>query len=210
VIAHRNGAPVRLTDVAEVRDSVENLRNLGLSNGKPAVLVVLYKQPGANVIDTVARVKAVLPQLEASIPGAIDLHLTMDRTVTIKASLHDVQRSLIIAIGLVILVAFLFLRNLGATLIPSVAVPVSLIGTFGVMYLLGYTLDNLSLMALTIATGLVVDDAVVVSENVTRHIEAGSTRMQAALQGTREVRFTVLAMTTSLIATFVPILLMGA
>jgi multidrug efflux pump len=209
VIAHRNGAPVRLTDVAEVRDSVENLRNLGLSNGKPAVLVVLYKQPGANVIDTVARVKAVLPQLEASIPGAIDLHLTMDRTVTIKASLHDVQRSLIIAIGLVILVAFLFLRNLGATLIPSVAVPVSLIGTFGVMYLLGYTLDNLSLMALTIATGLVVDDAVVVSENVTRHIEAGSTRMQAALQGTREVRFTVLAMTTSLIATFVPILLMG-
>ena len=209
VIAYRKGAPVRLTDVAEVRDSVENLRNLGLSNGKPAVLVVLYRQPAANAVETMAHVKALLPQLKASIPAAINIHVTMDRTTTIKASLHDVHRTLIIAIGLVILVVFLFLRNLGATLIPSVAVPVSLIGTFGVMYLLGYSLDNLSLMALTIATGLVVDDAVVVLENVTRHIEGGMTRMQAALQGTREVGFTVLSMSLSLIAVFVPILLMG-
>ena len=209
VIAYRKGAPVRLTDVADVRDSVENLRNLGLSNGKPAVLVILYRQPAANVVETIARVKAVLPQLEASIPGAIKIHVTMDRTKTIKASLHDVQRTLIIAIGLVILVVFLCLRNLGATLIPSVALPVSLIGTFGVMYLLGYRLDNLSLMALTISTGLVVDDAVVVLENVTRHIEGGMARTQAALQGTREVGFTVLSMSLSLIAVFVPILLMG-
>jgi multidrug efflux pump len=209
VIAYRNGGPVRLTDVAEVRDSVENLRNLGLSNGKPAVLVVLYRQPAANIIETVARVKAVLPQIKASIPSAINIHLAMDRTVTIKASLHDIQRTLIIATGLVILVVFMFLRNLGASLIPSVAVPVSLIGTFGVMYLLRYSLDNLSLMALTISTGLVVDDAVVVLENVTRHIETGMTRMQAALQGTREVAFTVLSMSLSLIAVFVPILLMG-
>ncbi|MBV8935358.1 MAG: efflux RND transporter permease subunit [Alphaproteobacteria bacterium] len=209
VIAYRKGSPVRLTDIAEVRDSVENLRNLGLSNGKPAVLVVLYRQPAANVVETLARVKAVLPQLKASIPSAIDIHLTMDRTTTIKASLRDVQRTLVIAIGLVILVVFLFLRNLGAALIPSVAIPVSLIGTFGVMYLLGHSLDNLSLMALTISTGLVVDDAVVVLENVTRHIEGGMTRMQAALQGTREVGFTVFAMSLSLIAVFIPILLMG-
>src|SRR5271165_1854736 len=209
VIAYRNGAPVRLTDVAEVRDSVENLRNLGLSNGKPAVLVVLYRQPSANVVETIARIKAVLPQLKASIPGAINIHPTMDRTKTITASLHDVQRTLIMAIGLVILVVFVFLRNLGATLIASVAVPVSLIGTFGVMYLLGYSLDNLSLMALTISTGLVVDDTVVVLENVTRHIEGGMTRMQAAVQGAREVGFTVLSMSLSLIAVFVPILLMG-
>ena len=209
VIAYRNGAPVRLTDVGEVRDSVENLRNQGLSNGKPAVLVFLYRQPGANIIETVDRVKAVLPQLEASIPSAINVEVTMDRTKTIKSSLHDVQRTLLIAIALVVLVVFLFLRNLRATLIPTVAVPVSLIGTFGAMYLLGYSLDNLSLMALTISTGFVVDDAIVVLENVTRHIEAGMTRMQAALQGAREVGFTVLSMSVSLIAVFVPILLMG-
>jgi multidrug efflux pump len=209
VIAYRNGAPVRLTDVGEVRDSVENLRNQGLSNGKPAVLVFLYRQPGANIIETVDRVKAVLPQLEASIPSAINVEVTMDRTKTIKSSLHDVQRTLLIAIALVVLVVFLFLRNLCATLIPTVAVPVSLIGTFGAMYLLGYSLDNLSLMALTISTGFVVDDAIVVLENVTRHIEAGMTRMQAALQGAREVGFTVLSMSVSLIAVFVPILLMG-
>src|SRR5215467_14728845 len=180
VIAYRKGAPVRLTDVAEVRDSVENLRNLGLSDGKPAVLVTLYRQPAANVIETLARVKAVLPQVKASIPGAINIHLTMDRTKTIETSLHDVQRTLIIAIGLVILVVFVFLRNLGATLIPSVAVPVSLIGSFGVMYLLGYSLDNLSLMALTIATGLVVDDAIVMIENINRYIEAGEAPLDAA------------------------------
>jgi multidrug efflux pump len=209
VIAYRNGAPVRLTDVAEVRDSVENVRNLGLSNGKPAVLVALYRKPAANIINTVDRVKAILPQLKASIPSAIKIDLTMDRTLAIKASLHEVERTLVIAIGLVILVVFAFLRSLRATLIPSVAVPVSLIGTFGVMYLLRYSLDNLSLMALTIATGLVVDDAIVVLENVTRHIEAGMTRIQAALQGTLEVAFTVLSMSLSLLAVFMPILLMG-
>ncbi len=209
VIAYRNGAPVRLTDVGEVRNSVENLRNLGLLNGKPAVLVTLYRRPAANIIDTVDRVKSILPQIAASIPTAIRLELTMDRTVTIKASLHDVERALVIAICLVVLVVFVFLRNLRAILIPSVALPVSLIGTFGVMYLLGYSLNNLSLMALTISAGLVVDDTIVVLENVTRHIEAGMTRMQAALQGAREVAFTVLAMSLSLIAVFVPILLMG-
>jgi multidrug efflux pump len=209
VIAYRNGAPVRLTDVGEVRDSVENIRNQGLSNGKPAVLVSLYRQPGANIIETVDRVKAVLPQLEASIPNAIQVDLTMDRTKSIKTSLHDVQRTLLIAVALVVLVVFLFLRNLRATLIPSVAVPVSLIGTFAAMYLLGYSLNILSLMALTISTGFVVDDAIVVLENVTRHIEAGVPRMQAALQGAREVGFTVLSMSVSLIAVFVPILLMG-
>ncbi|MBV8131581.1 MAG: efflux RND transporter permease subunit, partial [Alphaproteobacteria bacterium] len=209
VVAYRDGSPVRLTDVAEVKDSVENLRNQGLSNAKPAVLVFLYKQPGANIIDTVDRVKAILPQLEASIPSAINVAVTLDRTVTIRTSLHDVERTLIIAVILVVLVVFAFLRNVRATLIPSVAVPVSLIGTFGVMYLLGYSLDNLSLMALTISTGFVVDDAIVVLENVTRHIEADMPRMQAALQGAGEVGFTVLSMSLSLIAVFVPILLMG-
>ncbi len=209
IVAYRDGAPVRLTDVAELRDSVENLRNQGLSNGKPAVLVLLYLQPGANIIETVDRVKAALPQLKASIPSAIDVAVTMDRTRPIKAALHDVQRTLLIAIALVILVVFLFLRSLRVTLIPMVAVPVSLIGTFGVMYLLGYSLNNLSLMALTISTGFVVDDAIVVLENVTRHIEAGMPRMQAALQGAREVSFTLLSMSVSLIAVFVPILLMS-
>jgi multidrug efflux pump len=209
IIGYRAGAPVHLTDVAEIVDSVENLRNQGLANGKPAVLVILYRQPGANIIDTVERVKAVLPQLQASIPSAINVELTMDRTTTIRASLHDVERALMIAIALVILVVFLFLRNARATLIPSVAVPVSLIGTFGAMYLLGYSLDNLSLMALTISTGFVVDDAIVVLENVTRHMEAGMPRMEAALRGAGEVGFTVLSMSLSLIAVFVPILLMG-
>jgi multidrug efflux pump len=209
VIAYRNGAAVRLTDVGEVQDSVENLRNQGLSNGNPAVLVILYRQPGANIIDTVDRVKAILPQLQASIPHAINVYLMMDRTTTIRASLHDVERALLIAIVLVVLVVFLFLRNPRATLIPSVAVPVSLIGTFGAMWLLGYSLDNLSLMALTVSTGFVVDDAIVVLENISRHIEAGMTRMEAALLGAREVGFTVVSMSLSLIAVFAPILLMG-
>ena len=209
VIAYRNGAAVHLTDVGKVLNSVENLRNQGLSNGKPAVLVILYRQPGANIIDTVDRVKAILPQLQASIPHAINVELTMDRTTTIRASLHDVERALSIAIVLVILVVFLFLRDLRATLIPSVAVPVSLVGTFGAMWLLGYSLDNLSLMALTVSTGFVVDDAIVVLENITRHIEAGMSRMEAALLGAREVGFTVLSMSLSLIAVFAPILLMG-
>ena len=209
VIAYRNGAAVRLSDVAEVEDSVENANALGLANGKPAVVVILRRQPGANIIDTVERVKAVLPQLEAAIPRAIDVELILDRTTTIRSSLHEVERTLVIAICLVVLVVFVFLRSLRAALIPSVAVPVSLLGTFGVMYLLRYSLDNLSLMALTISTGFVVDDAIVVLENVTRHIEAGVPRMRAALQGAREVAFTVLSMTLALVAVFVPILLMG-
>ncbi|HYM72975.1 MAG TPA: efflux RND transporter permease subunit, partial [Stellaceae bacterium] len=209
VVAYRNGAAVRLPDIATVIDSVENLRNQGLANGKPAVLVILYRTPNANIIDTVDRVIATLPQLKASIPSAIDVNMAMDRTTTIRASLHDVETTLILAILLVILVVFAFLRNVRATIIPSVAVPVSLIGTFGAMYLMGYSLDNLSLMALTISTGFVVDDAIVVLENVSRHIEAGMDRREAALQGAREVGFTVLSMSVSLIAVFVPILLMG-
>ena len=209
MIAYRDGAAVRLSDVAEVEDSVENLRNIGLANGKPAVVVILRRQPGANIIDTVERIKAELPQLEASIPRAIDLELILDRTTTIRSSLHEVESTLVIAVCLVVLVVFAFLRSLRAALIPTVAVPVSLIGTFGVMYLLGYSLDNLSLMALTISTSFVVDDAIVVLENITRHIEAGMPRMQAALQGAREVAFTVLSMTLALVAVFVPILLMG-
>ena len=209
VVAYRNGAPVRLPDIADVSDSVENLRNQGLANGKPSVLVILYRQPNANIIETVDRVYAALPQLHASIPAGIDINVAMDRTTTIRSSLHDVETTLVIAIVLVILVVFVFLRNARAALIPSVAVPVSLMGTFGVMYLVGYSLDNLSLMALTISTGFVVDDAIVVLENVTRHLEAGMGRREAALQGAREVGFTVLSMSLSLIAVFVPILLMG-
>jgi multidrug efflux pump len=209
LIAYRNGAAVRLSDVAEVQDSVENIRNLGLANGQPAVLVILYRQPGANIIETVDRVIALLPALKASIPTDIDVQVANDRTVTIRASLHDVEWTLVRSIGLVILVVFLFLRNGRATLVPAVAVPISLLGTFGAMYLLGYSLDNLSLMALIIATGFVVDDAIVVLENITRHMEAGMPRMQATIQGAREVAFTVLSMSLSLVAVFLPILLMG-
>ena len=209
IVAYRSGSAVRLADVAEVVDSVQDLRNDGSANGKPSVLLVLNRAPGANIIDTVDRVKAVLPQLAASIPNAIDVAVVLDRTPTIRASLRDTERSLLISIALVIMVVFLFLRNWRATLIPSVAVPVSLVGTFGVMYLCGYSLDNLSLMALTIATGFVVDDAIVVLENVSRRVEEGMAPMQAALQGSREVGFTVLSMSLSLIAVFIPILLMG-
>ncbi len=209
IVAYRRGAAVRLADVGDVVDSVQDLRNDGSANGKPAVLLVLNRQPNANIIDTVDRVKAVLPELAASIPSAIDLEVVLDRTPTIRASLRDTERSLMVSITLVILVVFLFLRNWRATLIPSVAVPVSLVGTFGVMYLCGYSLDNLSLMALTIATGFVVDDAIVVLENISRRIEEGMPPMQAALQGSREVGFTVLSMSLSLIAVFIPILLMG-
>ncbi|HEY5292168.1 MAG TPA: efflux RND transporter permease subunit, partial [Burkholderiales bacterium] len=209
IVAYRKGAAVRLSDVGDVVDSVQDLRNDGSANGKPAVLLVLNRQPNANIIDTVDRVKAVLPELAASIPSAIDLEVVLDRTPTIRASLRDTERSLMVSIALVILVVFLFLRNWRATLIPSVAVPVSLVGTFGVMYLCGYSLDNLSLMALTIATGFVVDDAIVVLENISRRIEEGIPPMQAALQGSREVGFTVLSMSLSLIAVFIPILLMG-
>ncbi|MGA8050350.1 MAG: multidrug efflux RND transporter permease subunit [Burkholderiales bacterium] len=209
VVAWQNGAPVRLSDVADVVDSVENVRNAGLANGKPSVLVILYKQPGANIIETTDRVREALPQLEASIPAAINVDVVLERTSTIRASLHEVERTLLIAMGLVILVVFAFLRNPRTTLIPAIAVPVSLVGTFGVMYLCGYSLDNLSLMALTIATGFVVDDAIVVLENATRHIERGVAPFEAALRGAREVGFTVLSMSLSLIAVFIPILLMG-
>jgi len=209
VVAYRNGSTVRLSDVADVADSVENLRNAGLANGKPSVLLILYRQPGANIIDTVDRVLALLPQLKASIPSDIDITLAADRTTDIRASLHDVESTLVISVFLVIMVVFLFLRDGRSALIPSVAVPVSLIGTFGVMYLVGYSLDALSLMALTISTGFVVDDAIVVLENIIRHIEGGMPRMQAAFQGAREVGFTVLSMSLSLVAVFIPILLMG-
>jgi len=209
VIAYRNGAPVRLSDVGEVDDSVENIRNLGLSNGQSAVLVILYRQPGANIIETVDRVIALIPTLKASIPTDIDIRVAMDRIVTIRSSLLAVKFTLLIAVTLVILVVFLFLRNWRATLVPAVAVPISLLGTFGAMYLLDYSLDNLSLMALIIATGFVVDDAIVVLENITRHMEAGMSRLQAAILGAREVGFTVMSMSLSLVAVFIPILLMG-
>lgn len=209
IVAYRNNAAVRLTDIADVTDSVEDLRNQGLFNGQPSVVLIITKQPGANIIDTVDQVKKLLPQLRASIPSSINMTIAMDRTRTIRASLHDVERSLVISVALVVLVVFLFLRNGSAALIPTICVPVSLIGTFGAMYLLGYSLDNLSLMALTVATGFVVDDAIVVLENITRHIEAGRTRLEATLLGAREVGFTVLSMSLSLVAVFIPILLMG-
>src|SRR5262245_37372752 len=209
VIAYRNGAAVHLTDVAEVVDSVEDLRNLGLADGNPAVLVILYREPGANVIETVERVRAILPELQASLPGDVNITPVMDRTPTIRSSLAETEKALFFAMCLVILVVFLFLRSPRATLIPAIAVPISIIGTLGPMYLLGYSLDNLSFMALIVATGFVVDDAIVVLENVSRHMEAGMTRMAAAIEGAREVGFTVLSISVSLIAVFLPILLMG-
>jgi len=209
VVAYRNGAAVRLQDVAEVLDSVQDLRNAGSANGKPSVLLILNRQPNANIIETVDRVKALLPVLRASIPSSVDLDLVLDRTPTIRGSLRDTERTLLIAIALVILVVFAFLRDWRATLIPSMAVPVSLVGTFGVMYLCKYSLNNLSLMALIIATGFVVDDAIVVLENIARRIEHGEPPHEAALNGAKDVGFTVLSMSLSLIAVFIPILLMG-
>jgi multidrug efflux pump len=209
VVTYRNGAAVRLGDVAEVQDSVKDVRNAGLADGKPSVLLILTRQPNANIIETVDRVKAALPQLRAEIPAAIDLRVMLDRTLTIRSSLREVERTLLTSVILVILVVFIFLRRATAALVPAVAVPVSLIGTFGVMYLAGFSLDNLSLMALTIATGFVVDDAVVVLENITRHVEAGKGVREAAIRGAREVGFTVLSMSLSLVAVFIPILLMG-
>jgi multidrug efflux pump len=209
ILSYRNGAGVRLGDVATVDDSVENLRSGGLANGKPAILLIIFRQPGANVIATVDRIRAVLPQLQASISPAIQMQVVMDSTTTIRASVHDVEITLIISILLVILVVFVFLRDWRSTFIPSVAVPVSLIGTFGVMYLLGFSIDNLSLMALTVATGFVVDDAIVVVENITRYLEQGLTPVAAALKGAKEIGFTVLTISISLIAVFIPILLMG-
>jgi multidrug efflux pump len=209
VIAYRNNRPTLLSDIAEVNDSVQSLRNAGSINGKSAVTLVIFKQPGANVIQTVDRIKALLPVLKASMPGDTDLIITGDRTTTIRASLADTEQTLIIAVLLVILVVFLFLREPRAMLIPGVMVPISIIGTFAAMYLLGYSLNNFSLMALTIATGFVVDDAVVVLENITRHLELGRSRLQAALDGTKEVAFTVFSISLSLIGVFLPILLMG-
>ena len=188
IVAYRNGAAVHLSDVGEVTDGVENLRNAGLANGKPAVLIILYRQPGANIISTVDRVKALMPQLQASISPAIEIGLAADRSTTIRTSLRDVERTLIIAVLLVILVVFAFLRNLRATFIPVVAVSVSLVATFAAMYLMGYSLDNLSLMALTVATGFVVDDAIVVLENITRHIEDGHDAAGSGAQGRQRSR----------------------
>jgi multidrug efflux pump len=209
ILAYRNGAPVALSDVGDVTDSVEDLRNAGMANGKPAVLIIIYRQPNANIVGTVDRVMAELPELRASISPAIDVDPMVDRSTTIRASLAEVERTLVLSAVLVVLVVFLFLRSGRATLVPSIAVPVSLIGTFGVMYLLGYSLDNLSLMALTVATGFVVDDAIVVLENITRHIEDGMAPVSAAIKGAAEVTFTVVSMSISLIAVFIPILLMG-
>ena len=209
IVAYQNGNAVQLADVATVVDSVQDLRNAGMANGKPSVLVIINRQPNANIIETVDRITALLPALRASIPGAITLTPAMERTTTIRASLRDVGRALSISVALVILVVFVFLRDGRATLIPSVAVPVSLVGTFGAMYLCGFSINNFTLMALTIATGFVVDDAIVVLENTARHIEKGMAPFAAALQGAREVGFTVLSMSLSLIAVFIPILLMG-
>ncbi|HFQ5649368.1 TPA: multidrug efflux RND transporter permease subunit MdtC [Yersinia enterocolitica] len=208
IIHYNNGSPVRLQDVANIVDSVQDVRNAGMSDGKPAVLLVISREPGANIIATVDRIRAELPALRASIPASIELNIAQDRSPTIRASLEEVERSLVIAVALVILVVFLFLRSGRATLIPAVAVPVSLIGTFTAMYLCGFSLNNLSLMALTIATGFVVDDAIVVLENISRHLEAGVKPMAAALRGVREVGFTVLSMSISLVAVFIPLLLM--
>lgn len=209
IVAVRNGQPVRLADVASVEDSAQDLRNLALANGEPAVLLIVFRAPGANIIETVDRVTAMLPQLRAWLPESARLQVTMDRSPTIRASLAEVEKALAWAMGLVVLVVFLFLRNGRATLIPAVAAPVSLIGTFAVMYLCGYSLDNLSLMALTVATGFVVDDAIVVLENIVRHTENGSTPYRAALRGAREVGFTVVSISISLVAVFIPILFMG-
>jgi len=209
IIAYRRGAPVRLADVAKVTDSVQDIRTMGLANGKPAVLVIVFREPNANIIATVDRVRALIPELKASIPAGIDINVGMDRTPTIRASVEHVQVTLLCSLVLVALVVFFFLRDFRTTLIPCVAVPVSLIGTFGFMYLAGYTIDNLSLMAMTIATGFVVDDAIVVIENIIRHMEQGMTPRAAALLGAKEIGFTILSISLSLIAVFIPILMMG-
>ncbi len=209
IVAYNNGAAVRLGDVATVEDAVADLRNLGLVNGMPGIVIPIFRQPGANIIETVDRVKALLPYLQSSIPPSIHLSVLMDRTTTIRASVKDIEGTLLISVVLVILVVFLFLRTVRATIIPSIAVPLSLVGTFGAMYLLGYSLDNLSLMALAISTGFVVDDAIVVLENITRYVEQGMDVVQATFKGAAEIGFTVLSMSTSLVAVFIPLLMMG-
>ena len=209
IVAFKKGAPIRLSDIAMVEDSFEDRRNAGLANGKPAVVINVFKQPRANIIETVDRIYELLPLLRASIPPSINFSVIIDRTTTIRASIKDIEYTILISIGLVILVVFVFLRNIWATIIPSISVPLSLLGTFGVMYLLGYSVDNLSLMALAVSTGFVVDDAIVVIENITRYLEKGLRPGAAALTGAREISFTVLSMSTSLVAVFIPILLMG-
>jgi len=209
VVGYKNGAAVHLSDVAQVTDSVQNVRAAGYLNGKRSVTVIIFRQPGANIIETVDRIRAQLPYVQASIPLGIETTIVLDRTTTIRASVGDVERTLLISIGLVIVVVFVFLRNGRATLIPAVAVPVSLVGTFAVMYMFGYSLDNLSLMAMTIATGFVVDDAIVVMENISRHLENGMRPFAAALKGAEEIGFTVFTISISLIAVFIPLLLMG-
>ena len=209
VVVYRNGAPVRLSDLGRVIDANEDVRNLGLVNGNPMVQIQINRQPNANVVETVARIKALMPQFQAQLPPTVRFKIAQDRTITTRDSIHDAQRNMVVSIGLVIFVVFVFLRSGWSTFIPSVSVPVSIIATFGAMYLIGYTLDNLSLMALTIATGFVVDDAIVVIENITRHLESGLKPMQAALKGAEEIGFTVLSMSISLIAVFIPILMMG-
>ncbi|HUZ03819.1 MAG TPA: efflux RND transporter permease subunit, partial [Acidobacteriaceae bacterium] len=209
IVAYQNGSPVRIQDIAQVTDSVENIYTSGLANDKPAILVIVFKAPGANIIRTVDAIKKAMPQLAASVPTSIKLDTVMDRTLTIRAAVNDVELTLLTSVILVVLVVFFFLRDPMATLIPSIAVPLSLLGTFGLMYLLGYTLDNLSLMALTISTGFVVDDAIVVIENISRYREQGMGAFDSAMRGSREIGFTVVSMSLSLIAVFIPILLMG-
>src|SRR3954447_12165987 len=209
VVAYHNGAAVRVGDVAEVIDAVADSRRVGLADGKPGILMVVFRQPGANIIDTVDRIQAMMPYLESSVSPAIKFTVAMDRTVTVRASVKDIETTLLISVILVILVVFAFLRTVRATIIPSIAVPLSLVGTFGGMYLLGYSLDNLSLMALAISTGFVVDDAIVVLENITRYIEHGMGAVEAAFKGAAEIGFTVVSMSTSLVAVFIPLLLMG-
>jgi multidrug efflux pump len=209
IVAYRNGSAVRISDIGQARDAAEDIRSAGYANGKPSVLIFIMRQPNANIIDTVDGIRAVLPQLKAAIPQSINMRVASDQTLTIRASVSNVEQTLIISVILVILVVFLFLRNPRTTFIPSVAVPVSLIGTFGVMYLLGYSLDNLSLMALCISTGFVVDDAIVVIENISRYLEKGLHPFQAALKGAQEIGFTVLTISISLVAVFIPLLLMG-
>ncbi len=209
VVVYRNGAPVRLRDVAEVSDSIEDIRNKGYSDGLPAISMVIFKSPGANIIDTVNKINALLPELRASIPPTVSITVVIDRTITIRDSVQEIEFTLVLTVVLVIMVIFIFLRNLWATAIPSIAVPLSLAGTFGAMYLLGYSLDNFSLLALAISTGFVVDDAIVVIENIARYLEEGLSPLQAALKGSREIGFTVLSMSVSLCAVFIPILLMG-
>ena len=209
VVSYSDGVPVTLNEVGRISEGLENSYHMGFANGEPSVQLIIYRQPGANIIDAVEAIKAELPELEASIPTAIQVHVMSDRTITIRASLHDSEFTLVLAVVLVALVVFIFLRDWRATLIPAIAVPISLLGTFAVMYLLDYSLDNLSLMALIVVTGFVVDDAVVVLENIMRHIEQGTAPMQAALRGAGEVGFTVVSMSLSLIAVFLPVLMMG-